>query len=306
LTVETGPIEAAHAVGEALALMARRLQESGIEEPRREARMLAAAALGLDLAGLILHEGRPVGDAAARANAMLARRAAHEPLSRIRGEREFYGLPLGLNAATLDPRPDTETLVDAVLDHLAAAGGGHPRILDLGTGTGALLLALLSRLPAARGIGIDIATDAVEMARNNARSLGLGDRAVFRAGDMMQGLDTLPGFDILSPDGVFDAIVSNPPYIPSADIAGLAPEVRLFDPVQALDGGADGLDFYRRIAADAPALLVPGGLVALEVGAGQASAVAGLLDRGGLMAIDTRRDLAGIERVVSGQTRARL
>ncbi|MCZ8185177.1 MAG: peptide chain release factor N(5)-glutamine methyltransferase [Beijerinckiaceae bacterium] len=276
----------------AQAVIEVRLAEAGIDEPRREARRLLAAATGLGLASLLARSEEPVGEAGAEIERFLAARLARMPLSRILGRREFYGLDLRLNPATLDPRGDTETLVDAVLGWLDAGGKrGEPlRLLDLGTGTGAILLALLSRLPQATGLGIDIAAEAVEAARLNAAALGLDGRAEFRTGDLVEGLD-----------GMFDVIVSNPPYIPTGDLAGLDPEVRLHDPVLALDGGADGLDFYRRITAGAPARLRPGGLLALEVGAGQAPAVAEGLRHAGFLAVSVHADLAGIDRVVAGR-----
>lgn len=272
----------------ALDSIARQLDEAGIDEPKREARLLVAGALGLSLSALILRENDPIGHHAPRLAEWFARRLAREPVSRIAGEREFYGLALHLNPAMLDPRPDTETLVEAVL---AEARGGRfgpaPRILDLGTGTGAILLALLSALPAATGLGIDIAPEVVAGAVANACRLGLDTRAAFRSGDLFEGLAE-----------TFPIIVSNPPYIPSKDIPALDPEVRLHDPLRALDGGTDGLDFYRRIADDAPRFLAPGGLLAVEVGQGQAEDVANLFAAVGLRAGGIRHDLAGIARVV--------
>jgi release factor glutamine methyltransferase len=276
-------------VAAAQALMEARLAGAGIEAPRREARLLLAAAMGSSLADLLAHPERPIGAESGRIEHFLAERLTRKPLSRIRGWREFYGLEFRLNAATLDPRADTETLVDAVLALIAGDGQRHAplRILDLGTGTGAILLALLSRLPEATGLGIDLAAEALDVARYNAESLGLAGRAAFRAGDLMNGLDE-----------AFDILVSNPPYIPSGDLAGLDPEVALHDPRLALDGGLDGLDFYRRIVGQAPHCLVPGGILALEVGAGQAADVMRLLDTAGFGAPETRDDLAGIARVV--------
>ncbi|WP_284177556.1 peptide chain release factor N(5)-glutamine methyltransferase [Rhabdaerophilum sp. SD176] len=268
------------------------LAEAGIDEPRREARLLLAAATGVGLATLLARPDMPVGEAGAAIARFLAARLDRMPLSRILGRREFYGLEFRLNAATLDPRGDTETLVDAVLAWLDAEGrrGESLRLLDLGTGTGAILLALLSHLPQATGLGIDIAAEAVAAARINATTLGLDGRAEFRTGDLLTGLD-----------GMFHIIVSNPPYIPTGDLAGLDPEVRRHDPVLALDGGADGLDFYRRILADAPARLLPGGLLAVEVGAGQAPAVAEGMRHAGFLAVSLQADLAGIARVVAGR-----
>lgn len=278
-------------LAEAQATMARHLEEADVDEAKREARLLLLQALGIDLATLIASEARPLGAAAARARELLARRCAREPLSRILGRREFYGLEFRLNASTLDPRPDTETLVDAVLGHLANVGltDSPLHLLDLGTGTGAILIALLSRLPNAEGVGVDIASDAVRMAEVNASILGLDARSRFRLGDLLQGIGER-----------FDVLVSNPPYIASGDIAGLEPEVRNHDPRLALDGGTDGLTFYRRILRDASSRLTEGGLIALELGAGQAQAVTGLMEQAGFFDIRSVRDLGGIERVLLG------
>lgn len=287
--MSTPPLAATTTVGAACNAAAERLTLAGIEEARREARILVAAALRLDLAGLILSESQPLDDRVHQVEVMLARREAREPLTRILGRREFFGLDLALGQATLDPRPDTETLVEAVLTELSRHGqAGLPlRLADIGTGTGAILLALLSRLPEASGIGIDLAPAAVVVAVENAAGLGFGARARFVVGDLLGDAGEK-----------FDVIVSNPPYIPSGEIAGLDPEVRLHDPLLALDGGQDGLDFYRRITAAAPAYLSRGGLLAFEVGMGQARAVAGLMVTAGFSDAIIERDLAGIERVV--------
>jgi release factor glutamine methyltransferase len=282
-------------IDEALKRTTRHLESVDIDDPRREARDLLRLALGITLTDLVVNAVRPLGAAgAARIENWLERRMRYEPLTRIAGVRDFYGLTLKLNAATLDPRPDTETLVDAVLEALACAGaaGRSPRILDLGTGTGAILLALLSRMPEAGGLGIDIAPDAVRQARENAQALALADRAEFRTMDLMRGtLSDCPGIP-------FDVVVSNPPYIPSGDIAGLDLEVRLHDPVVALDGGSDGLDFYRRILLAAPRLLRPHGMLAFEVGFGQAETVIGMMAGAGFEEIGTRLDTGGIKRAV--------
>lgn len=280
-------------LGEALALVAGALIKADIDEPRHEARVLLLRALGLDLAAFITKEAQPLGAGAERVNELLARRLAHEPISRILGQREFFGLDFHLNAATLDPRPDTEILVEAVLAHEVSRGARDkaPLILDIGTGTGAILLALLAHLPEARGVGVDLAPDAVEMAQANAARLGLAARARFQQGDCMAGITDR-----------FDIIVSNPPYIPSAEIGLLEPEVRLHDPLLALDGGNDGLDFYRLLVREAPARLAEGGVLAFEVGFGQADAVAGLMSNAGFRAIARTRDLSGTERVVLGVT----
>ncbi len=283
------PFSPALSASAAQALIEAHLSHAGIEAARREARLLLAAAMGWSLADLLAHPERPIGAQSTRIEHFLAERLARKPLSRILGRREFYGLEFQLNAATLDPRPDTETLVDAVLAMVAADGRSQTalRILDLGTGTGAILLALLNQLPQATGLGIDIAPEALDVARRNADALGLAGRSTFRTGDLMEGLAE-----------AFDIIVSNPPYIPSGDLAGLDPEVALHDPRLALDGGHDGLDFFRRIIGQAPLHLMQGGIVALEVGCGQAAEIAGLLTHAGFRAPETHDDLAGIARVV--------
>jgi release factor glutamine methyltransferase len=286
-------------IDDALTQMAGLLDEADIDQARLEARGLLQSALGVDHAALIMHGARALGPDFVRVNVLLARRLTHEPLSRILGKRAFFGLDFHLNAATLDPRPDTETLVEAVLarekafahDSRQAAG---PNILDIGTGTGAILLALLANLPDARGVGVDVVAEAVEMARANATRLGLAGRATFQQGDCLNG-DYLERMV-----DRFDVIVSNPPYIPSAEIETLEPEVRLHDPRLALDGGVDGFDFYRRLVGTAPGRLVEGGLLAFEVGFGQADVVAGLMSAAGFGAIGCVRDLGGIERVVLG------
>lgn len=276
----------------ALAGVAVLLAGAGIEESRREARLLLTEALQIDLAVLVRDGASPLGAGAARLAQLAHRRARHEPLSRILGRREFYGLDFALGPETLDPRPETEHLVAAVLAHIDT----HParrkalRVLDLGTGTGAILIAIAKARSAVTGLGIDIARGAVEVARENSRRHGLADRLHFAQGDLFMGIEER-----------FDIIVSNPPYIPSADLAGLMPEVRLFDPSQALDGGADGLEFYRRIAAGAGAHLEPGGFVALEIGIGQHRDVPALLAEAGLQLLQILPDLAGIPRIVTAK-----
>ena len=212
-------------------------------------------------------------------------------MSRITGTREFYGRSFTVAASALDPRPDTETLIEAALD-LVKADGGRDRplnLLDLGTGTGCILLTLLAELPSARGFGTDIAVDALSLAEANAHRLGVADRATFIASDWCRALA-----------GEFDMIVSNPPYIASAEIADLPRDVAAYDPHLALDGGHDGLDAYRRIAAAAAGKLRPGGKILLEIGSSQAAPVAALLEQGGMRVErrEIRLDLGGRPRVV--------
>jgi release factor glutamine methyltransferase len=221
--------------------------------------------------------------------ALAARRLAHEPIGRILGCKEFWGLPFKLNADTLLPRPETETVVEATL---AALDGEHRnscmlRIVDLGTGSGALLLALLSELPNAFGIGTDISITALGCARDNAAALGLATRTSFVACDYGAALE-----------GPVDVVVANPPYVARGEIAGLQPEVRDYDPRRALDGGPDGLDGYREVAAHAPRLLAPNGVLAMELGRDQLSAVTAIFAPTGLAPRAPWHDLAGIARAL--------
>ena len=263
------------------------LRGAGVESARLDARLLLAHVLGVDSGWLFSHPEHPLDERqVASAWGLAGRRCRREPVSRILGRREFWSLSFGLDSHTLDPRPDTETVVEAVL---AATGDRRSplSILDLGTGTGCILLALLSELPGARGLGVDISEAALLVAAGNARALSLDHRASFVFGNWGTGID-----------GLFDVIVANPPYIPDQDIDGLEPEVAGYDPRAALAGGADGLDCYRSLAPDAARLVRPGGVVAVEVGWGQAGAVASILRGQGLVLTDIRRDLGGIERCV--------
>ncbi len=272
---------------------AKKFRARGIDSAELDARILVGCVLGIDRAALASADGRQLGRDEEAAIALLAeRRLAHEPVARIVGRKEFWSLQLLVDASTLVPRPETETVVEATLAAIDAAG---PRtrtfsIADLGTGSGAILLALLSELPNAWGVGTDVSFAALLAARENARRLGL-DRAQFLACDMVAALR-----------GSFDVIVSNPPYVGSHEIAALAPEVRDFDPRRALDGGADGLDFYRSIAAAAPARLASGGILIVELGAGQSQAVAALFAARGLVVLPPRPDLSGIPRALVVKT----
>jgi release factor glutamine methyltransferase len=255
---------------------------------------LVGAALGLDLTGVIAAAARSVTAAeAARLEDFARRRLRGEPVARILGTREFWGLPLQLSAATLVPRPDTETVVELALEMLQAA---RPRlrplrIADIGTGSGAILLALLSELPEACGIGTDISLAALWTARANAARLGLAVRAAFVACDYAAALA-----------GSFDLMVSNPPYIRSAEIADLATEVRDHDPRRALDGGIDGLDAYRALIPQAARLLKPGGALVVEAGLGQSGDIGGLMTAAGLtLQQPAKADLAGIRRAVGSR-----
>ena len=276
---------------EALAWLAETFERAGLEEPKREARLALCEAGGLSQASLIAAPEIALGDfAATRLRDFAARRAAGEPLSRIARRREFWGLALGLSPDVLDPRPETETLVEAALELIGARRRERLRILDLGVGSGAILCALLCECPAARGIGVDASPAAVALARSNVEALGLSGRAEIRPGSWTEGVE-----------GLFDLIVSNPPYVRSGAIDGLDRAVRDFDPHLALDGGADGLDGYRAILPASFGLLAPGGRLIVEVGADQAADVLGLAAGLGYVKSETRRDLAEIERVVIGE-----
>ncbi|KWT67129.1 Protein-N(5)-glutamine methyltransferase PrmC [Hyphomicrobium sulfonivorans] len=256
-------------LGDAVRETQRQLKAAGIEEAGREARLIVASVCGLPTSEIIVRPERPLGvDEQQRLAGMVVRRCAREPISRILGEREFYGRRFKLSAATLDPRPDSETLIDAVLGLVSRERwAGRPiRILDIGTGTGCLLLTLLAELPNATGLGTDISAEALKTAAANAEALELAERASFARHDVLEGVN-----------GPFDLVISNPPYIETGVIAGLDPEVQGFDPVAALDGGPDGLAIYRRIAGDLGRVLT--GWVVLEVGAGQADAVASVFQQ---------------------------
>ena len=289
-------LHAGVSVAEATHLLAQAFRLAGIEEPEVDASALLGHALQLERAQLISHSER-ILDAhdAATVLAFAARRLKREPVSRIVGHREFWNVMLQLGPDVLDPRPDTETVVEAALDYIVRGRlrMERLRILDIGTGSGALLLALLSELPNVVGIGTDISAAALDVARANAERNGLAGRCTFVACDIAAGLQ-----------GPFDLIVSNPPYVARGDIASLAPEVRDYDPAIALDGGADGLDGYRAIAADARRLLAPGGRLIVELGAGQEAAVRALFTKASLAVAAARDDLGGIPRALSASIAA--
>jgi release factor glutamine methyltransferase len=273
--------------------LAAAFRAAGIANPRLDARVLVAHALGITSADLLARPERSVtADGLGMITGLAAERLARRPVSRILGSREFWGRRFAVSPATLDPRPETETLIAAALELIAAqAPGDRPvRILDLGTGTGAILLTLLAELPRATGLGVDICTGALAVAEANAAALGLADRARFQLSDWADAVT-----------GSFDIVVANPPYIESAVIATLDPEVAHHDPRLALDGGADGLDAYRRMMRSLTARGLASA-VAVEVGAGQADAVAAIMTSAfGLPADRARRwlDLAGHGRIVA-------
>jgi release factor glutamine methyltransferase len=275
-------------------ILTARLKSNEVESAELDARLLVGAVLGLDLTGLITAAARRLtGDETALLDDFARRRIIGEPVARILGTKEFWGLPLSLSSATLVPRPDTETLVEAALEIWRAEyDDDYPlHVADIGTGSGAILLALLSEWPNAWGVGTDISEAALRTARANAGRLGFASRAAFVACDYVSALS-----------GAFDLIVSNPPYIRSDDIDALAAEVRDHDPRRALDGGADGLDAYRLIAPGAARLLAPGGSLILEVGHDQSGDVLGLLTKAGLsLPSEPKADLAGVRRAVMGR-----
>jgi len=272
-------------------------REHGIENPRLDAEVLLSAVLGRDRMYLYVHFDEPLEpDELARFRAYVKERAAHVPLAYVLGRREFMGLDFRVTRDTLIPRPDTEVLVQCALEFLCArtdGGADDLRIADIGTGTGAIALSVIHYTEGACADVVDISPAAAAVARENAEKLGLTERLDVHVGDL---LAPLAGRS-------YDMILSNPPYIPSADIAGLMPEVCRYEPHLALDGGADGLDIYRRLMADAPTLLKDGGAIAVEVGMDEAKAVAVLaVAHPRIVRTEILKDLAGIERVVVGYT----
>jgi release factor glutamine methyltransferase len=287
--------EPERSVGAFLCQAGRMLRAAGVEAPRLEARLLLAHALRCREEDLLRDPAAPVpAEAAAVFEAAVRRRCAREPLAHILGRQGFWTLDLEVSPATLIPRADSEAVVEAAL---AAVAGRGPirRVLDLGTGTGALLLAILAEIPSAWGVGVDLSAEAVALAARNAAANGLAGRAAFVVGSWADALA-----------GRFDLVVSNPPYIPSADIDGLMAEVARYEPRRALDGGADGLAAYARIMAGLSSLLSPAGVAVFELGSGQRSAVAALAHAHGLREIGIRHDLGGVERaiILAGQEAA--
>ena len=278
----------AETIASARQALARAFAAAALDSPELDARILVGHALGLDAAGIVSQGARQVTSSErATIAAMAQRRLAREPVARILGVKEFWGLPFSLNEQTLVPRPETETVVEAALAALGPRRQDALRIADLGTGSGALLLALLSECPRALGIGTDLSQQAIACASRNAYALRLQARASFTVCNYGAALK-----------GPFDLVVSNPPYVRRCDIATLQPEVRLFDPVRALDGGDDGLHGYHAIAADAGRLLAPGGLILVELGAGQANVVAALFSAAGLAVESPYPDLIGMARAL--------
>jgi release factor glutamine methyltransferase len=271
-------------LGAALAAGAARLKAAGVPDPARDARRLMAAALGIEPGRLVLADDALPATAAAAFARMVAERARFRPVAQIVGQRAFWGREFAVTANVLDPRPETETLVARALD-----GPEPATILDLGTGSGAILVTLLAEWPAARGLGTDVDAAALGVAAANAARHGVAARAAFRRADWTEGLgDT------------FDLVVSNPPYIPAAEVDRLAPDVRDWEPRHALTAGPTGLESYRRIAAGLARVLAPGGRALLEVGAGQGAAVAALVRDAGF-STRLHPDLDGRDRVVEAR-----
>lgn len=261
----------------------------GIENPRLDAELIVAHVLGIDRTKVIIESLRPLeGAELAKLRELVKRRRSHEPIAYLRGTREFYGLSFKVDSRVLIPRPDTEALVETALVRSANVSLSM-RLLDLCTGSGCVAIAIARQRPTGKVTATDISPDALSVARENAYRLGAYNVA-FARGDLFEAV----------PNQRFDVITANPPYIASAEIPGLMADVRDFEPRLALDGGADGLDFVRRILDGAPAHLEKDGVLAMEIGAGEAAATAALFEERGFRGIEIARDYAKIERVVSG------
>ena len=260
----------------------------GIQNPRLDAELIVAFALGIDRTHVIIDANRPLeGAELAKLRELVKRRRAHEPVAYLRGEREFYGLTFRVDSRVLIPRPDTETLVDVALARSAHLSLSM-RQLDLCTGSGCVAIAMAKQRPTAKVTATDLSEDALALARENALRLGAYNVA-FVPSDLFERVT-----------GKFDVITANPPYIPTAEVETLQPDIKDFEPRLALDGGADGLAIVRRIVQEAPAFLAPGGLLAMEIGAGEAPDVRALFEARGFTDVRVERDIARIERVVSG------
>jgi len=274
-------------VGEIVPALTARLSAAGCAEARLDARLLVAGALDIPPMTVFSRPERELTpEEEARLDVMASQREARQPMAQILGRRDFWTMTFAVSPATLDPRPDSETLIEAAME-LFPDRSAPLRVLDLGTGTGCLLLSVLSEYPQATGLGIDLSPEALAVANRNLQTLGFAGRAQMRPGNWYDGITDR-----------FDLVLSNPPYIPAGDIAGLEPEVRQWEPLSALVGGEDGLDCYRLLAAGVGGVLKPGGVVLWEVGAGQAASAGALLAKAGLTVLEPRRDLGGIDRCV--------
>jgi len=267
----------------------RRLEAAGVDSPVIDARLLLEAAAGVARSEIVANPHRVLGEAeVAELDRLLGRRERREPVSQILGVKGFWSILVRVNRNVLTPRPETETILDVVLAEFAPERAF--RVLDLGVGSGAILLAILTERPNAAGVGVDVSEDALSIARENADTLGLASRVEMRRGDWTTGLES----------GGFDLVVANPPYIPTKDIQTLSPEVRDHEPRIALDGGADGLDAYRVLASEIPRVLRPGGRFAVEIGHDQGQSVKQLFSREDLLDVRVVRDLGDRDRVVTG------
>ena len=270
-----------------LAKIASFLPDNGYDDPRRDARHLLGAAIQQNDA-VMPHEDIDLDDESIdRLLRLIERRAAGEPISRIKGKREFYGLEFSIDPSTLDPRADSEVIVDTIIDYASERPEQALTAVDFGTGSGCLILSAAYHIPQLKGVGVDIQAQAANMARQNAQSLGLESRVTFIESDWDQELDL---------DTTFDIVISNPPYIPQAELSSLMVEVKDYDPMQALDGGDDGLAAWRQLAIVVSRRLSDGGIAVFEIGQGQESDVAALMKAQGLSLIEQRCDLSGIIR----------
>lgn len=267
----------------------------GIENPRLDAELIVAHALGIDRTRVIIDGARPLeGAELAKLRELVKRRRSHEPIAYLRGYREFYGLQFKVDRRVLIPRPDTEALVDVALSRSSHVSLSM-RMLDLCTGSGCVAISVARQRPTGKVVASDLSPDALAVARDNALRLGAYNMA-FVESDLFASIDAKQKFDV---------ITANPPYILTSDIDGLQPDIKEFEPRLALDGGADGLDLVRKIVDAAPDHLVPGGVLALEIGMGEADATKSLLESRGFTEVRADRDYAKIERVVSGVFTAR-
>lgn len=282
----------ANTLGSAFEQAFQMLKEAGVGEARLDARLLVAHATENETATIFGFPERPIeNQQVLLLEASLRRRIAREPMAYILKTREFWSLPFIVSSDTLVPRPDSETLIEAVLEHIPETRR-NLSILDLGTGSGCLLLSLLSKFSNAIGIGVDASEAALDIAKQNAAALGLEERATFVVSDWTEKVEDQ-----------FDIVIANPPYIPSSDIPNLEADVAQYEPLSALDGGANGLDSYRKILRQLPKVLTDDASIFLESGAGQASAVSEMVREIGFQHIETKKDLAGIERCVIGKLR---
>jgi release factor glutamine methyltransferase len=281
------------AIARILERAAERLRAAGVESPGLDAELLLAWAARVERTFLVAGPVELSADIVARFDLAIARRERREPVAYIVGIREFHSLDLEVSPAVLIPRPETETLVDAAVRYLADRAGA--RVLDIGTGSGAIAISIAHECPRVRMVATDISVDALEIARRNASRHGVAARIEFRRANLFESLDGG------APPGSYDLIVSNPPYIEDAELATLEPEVRDYEPCAAFAGGADGLDCYRRIAAGVRSRLAPAGALMVEVGTGQAEAVSDIFAAAGMRRLDVINDLSAIARVVTAR-----